>query len=118
MTPGVKLEEHQGWASHSNYVIRCHFGIIVPNKCYISVSDENGTKKNLHKNNKWLIFDDSKNHYAHNDSLFDRIVLIVDIKRPNNISIGKSTVGNTSELTNIIDYFKNKNKNKFSTSPI
>lgn len=116
MTPGLKLEEHQGWAMHSNFVIRCHFGIIVPEKCYISVSDEYGIQKKFHKNNEWLIFDDSKNHYAHNNSNEDRIVLIVDVERPTNVNIGKSTVGDTSELMNIVNYFKNKNKFPTTTS--
>lgn len=44
---GMKLVPHQGWGAHSNNVLRCHFGIIVPNvevgksrDCRISVADE------------------------------------------------------------------------------
>ena len=115
MTPGMKLTPHEGWASHSNYVIRCHFGIIVPDGCYISVKeidiyDKNDTEKiKYHKENEWLIFDDSKTHYAHNTSNSDRVVLIIDIERPKNIKIGQSKVGDSKELINIVNYFKEKN---------
>ena len=115
MTPGMKLTPHEGWASHSNYVIRCHFGITVPNGCYISVKeidiyDPNDTEKiKYHKENEWLIFDDSKTHYAHNTSNYDRVVLIIDVEMPKNIKIGKSKVGDSKELINIVNYFKEKN---------
>lgn len=111
---GTKLNEHEGWASHSNYVIRCHYGIIVPeNLCYIQVRDNktNKSQKEYHSESKWLIFDDSKTHYAHNKSNNDRIVLILDIHRPDNIQIGDSVIGDTKELIEIINYFKKKNIN-------
>lgn len=50
---GTKLNEHEGWASHSNYVIRCHYGLIIPkNLCYIYVRDNktNKEEKNFIKN--------------------------------------------------------------------
>ena len=99
--PGTKLNQHMGWGNHSNYVIRCHFGLSVPDGCYMSVDDE----IKLHKNNEWMIFDDSKNHYAHNPTNTDRIILIVDIVRPPHIRQGTSDVGDTKELIDIIKYF-------------
>lgn len=111
--PGMKLLPHQGWGNHSNNVIRCHFGLDVPNGCYISVSDNNNLSDQeikYHKNNEWLCFDDSKIHYAHNPTNKDRIVLIVDVVRPKNIKRGNSTIGDTKELAEIINYYKNKNK--------
>lgn len=58
-----------------------------------------------------MIFDDSKTHYAHNQSNEDRIVLIVDVARPDNIEIGTSDIGDSKELIEIINYFKIKNIN-------
>lgn len=111
---GTKLNEHEGWASHSNYVIRCHYGLIIPkNLCYIYVRDNktNKEEKKFHKKFEWLIFDDSKTHYAHNQSNEDRIVLIVDVARPDNIEIGTLDIGDSKELIEIIDYFRIKNIN-------
>jgi len=34
------LEKHQGWAELSNNVLRVHYGIVVPNECYIGVENE------------------------------------------------------------------------------
>jgi aspartyl/asparaginyl beta-hydroxylase (cupin superfamily) len=56
-----------------------------------------------------MCFDDSKTHYAENSSDSDRVVLIVDIIRPNNIQTGKSDVTDSKELLEIIDYFRKIN---------
>lgn len=112
MTPGMKLTPHEGWASHSNHVIRCHFGLMVPEGCYISVKEISGDDEEeyrFHRKGEWLCFDDSKTHYAHNSSRFDRIVLIVDVERPKHIATGKSQVGDTKELKKIVDYFRSQN---------
>jgi ornithine lipid ester-linked acyl 2-hydroxylase len=110
LSPGMKLVPHEGWGKHSNYVLRAHYGIIVPeNKCYIQVSRNNNIEQQYHENNKWIIFDDSKTHMAENKSNEERIVLIVDLERPSNIKTGTSTVGDTKELMEIINYFKSKN---------
>ncbi len=119
LSPGMKLTPHRGWGNHSNHVIRCHYGLSVPNGlgCYISVSDtENGKDTKLyHEQFKWLIFDDSKWHYAENKSTHDRIVLIVDIERPAHIKTGTSEVGDSKELLDIVNYFKEKNIKKLDT---
>jgi ornithine lipid ester-linked acyl 2-hydroxylase len=111
LSPGMKLNQHRGWGSYSNHVIRCHYGIIVPDNCYISVTRNNIEKKQYHKQFKWLIFDDSELHYAENKSNYDRIVLIIDVKRPSNIRTGNSEIGDTSELLEIANHFRNKNIN-------
>lgn len=107
-SPHTKLDIHQGWGSHSNYVIRCHYGLVIPNDCYVYVKDDMNEEKKYHKQFEWLAFDDSKFHLAENPSDSDRIVLIIDIERPNNIEIGKSIIGNTKELEEIVNYFKQK----------
>lgn len=106
LSPGMKLKYHWGWAKHSNYVIKCHYGLVVPEGCYISVYDNGKEERQYHEQFKWLIFDDSKQHYAENTSDDDRIVLIIDVERPPNIEIGKSDVGNSKELLEIVKYFK------------
>lgn len=110
LSPGMKLTPHEGWGKHSNFVLRSHYGLIVPeNKCYVMVSDDDRKEKQYHKNDRWIIFDDSKTHMAENSSKYDRIVLILDITRPKNIKKGKSKIGDTNELLEIVNYFKKKN---------
>lgn len=129
LSPKMKLNPHRGWGHHSNYVIRCHYGLMVPEGCYISVSnrnkpplfrsekfknivyDEHDRKEELrfHQKFQWLCFDDSKTHYAENTSDSDRIVLLLDIERPLNIKVGNSIDGDTEELKTIINYYKSKN---------
>lgn len=92
--PNTSIVPHQGWWKLSNYVLRCHLGIIIPGPAYIYCENE----KVRQEVGKWIIFDDSKEHYADNHSLEDRIVLILDIKRPLNVEIGKSQIEDTKEL--------------------
>ena len=107
LSPHTKLKSHNGWAFYSNYILRCHYGIIVPKKCYIVVKDKKGTSKKYHENNKWIIFDDSKMHYAVNNSSKERIILIIDVKRPFNVKKGSSTSEESNELIDLINYYKN-----------
>jgi len=110
LSAGMKLTPHRGWGSHSNNVLRTHYGIDVPeNKCYIKVSDDKREEKQYHQNDRWIVFDDSKTHMAENTSQSDRIVLIIDINRPSYVRRGTSEVGDTKELLDIIDYFAKKN---------
>ena len=116
--PGMKLKPHRGWGSHSNHVLRCHFGLNVPkeNACFISVADKFDQENNIpideeiryHSQDKWLVFDDSKHHYAENPTDADRIVLILDIDRPPKVKAGTSDEKDTKELLEIINSFKNK----------
>lgn len=111
MDPYITLTPHKGWGNHSNNVIKCYFGIIVPkNKCFISVKDDDDTKEISYlEENKLTIFDDSKTHYSLNLSNKVRIVLIINIERPNNIEKGKSEIGDTKELIQLINYLKQNN---------
>jgi beta-hydroxylase len=97
----TSLEPHQGWANLSNYILRCHLGIIIPGNSYIYCDNE----KRKQEINKWIIFDDSKLHWADNNSNSDRIVLILDIKRPNYIKLGQSNIEETSELKEFINIY-------------
>lgn len=109
LSSGMKLKPHKGWGDHSNHVIRCHYGLVIPEKCYVSVADETKEEIKHHKKFQWLIFDDSKTHYAENKSKSDRIVLIIDIERPKTIKTGTSDIGDSKELLDIVNYFRSKN---------
>ena len=108
--PKSKLEPHQGWADHSNNVIRCHFGLQVPDDCLVLVSHDGKTyEQEYQQRGKWIVFDDSKYHYATNNSDQERVVLIVDIERPDFIQKGTSTIEFSDELVGFMTEF-NKNK--------
>jgi hypothetical protein len=111
----TKLIPHYGWGSHSNNVLRCHYGIVLPSdksKSYVSVSDDETSSEEIqyHKLNDWIVFDDSKLHYAENKSNEERIVLIVDVERPSHIKKGTSNVEETSELLEIVNKMKKLNE--------
>jgi aspartyl/asparaginyl beta-hydroxylase (cupin superfamily) len=117
--PGTKLNPHCGWGGHSNHVIRCHFGFKVPNGYYVSVKDDqnidNDEEIKFHKEREWLMFDDSRIHYVHNPTEYERIVLIVNVKHPKRIKTGDSVMGDTKELLQIVNLFqttKYQNKQK------
>ena len=111
LSPGMKLKPHRGWGNHSNYVLRCHYGLIVPccspqreKSCYIKVNDN----IQYHGNDEWMVFDDSETHMAENRSDQDRLVLIIDLERPVHIPPGTSEVGDTKELNEIVEYFRQR----------
>lgn len=102
--PNTKLSLHTGWADLSNYVLRCHLCLSLPRDgpCGLIVEEE----VMCHEIDNILIFDDSKRHRAFNDSTTtDRIVLIVDILRPNDIPLGTAIGGHTEELDHFVNSF-------------
>lgn len=111
LSAGMKLKPHRGWGNHSNFVLRCHYGLRVPVGCYIEITDHKTGKveRQYHGEDEWMVFDDSEIHMAANESDEDRIILIIDIDRPEDVQLGNSTVGDTTELKNIVEYFKKLN---------
>lgn len=95
------IHPHQGWAKLSNRVLRCHLPLIVKKGNYIGVNN----KKKFHQEGRLIIFDDSKEHYSVNLSDKDRIVLIIDIKRPIWVKPGISNIPETPQLLKIIDTY-------------
>jgi aspartyl/asparaginyl beta-hydroxylase (cupin superfamily) len=71
----TKIKPHKGF---TKMVIRVHLGLVIPNDCGIRVGDE--TKK--WQEGKLIIFDDSFEHEAWNNSDKDRFVLMLDIANP------------------------------------
>jgi hypothetical protein len=104
--PGTRLKMHKGWGNLSNNVLRCHYGIDVPDKCYLYVIDPYGNNMMQQENKKWIVFDDSLYHSAENKSDRDRIVLIIDIERPEYLHKGISDIQDTEELKSFIEAIK------------
>ena len=101
LSPGTVLTPHRGWGSLSNHVLRCHYGIYVPKGNSIIVDNE----ERYLEENEIVVFDDSKIHYAKNNGNDDRIVLIIDMERPNWIPKGRSKVDNSAELIDFVKEF-------------
>ena len=97
------IDSHTGWGELSNYVLRCHIPIHIPDKemCGVSV----GGIIHYHNPKDIICFDDSIIHNAFNFSDNERIVLIIDILRPKNIKKGNAPINTTKELKDIIDFF-------------
>ncbi len=117
LSPNLKLDAHQGYGSHSNNILRCHYPIIVPkkkNSCKIHLADSYQSKYESvsYKKFKWIIFDDAKVHWVENQGESDRIVLLLDIERPEFVEKGQSIEGDSTELLQLIEYFKSNNIEK------
>jgi aspartyl/asparaginyl beta-hydroxylase (cupin superfamily) len=107
--PGVQLSPHTGWADLSNHVLRCHLCLKVPlgphgeAVCGMEVEDE----IRYHTENDILIFDDSKRHLAFNNSdTEDRVILIIDLMRPQDIPLGAAVGAHTPQLDDFISQFR------------
>ena len=76
MRPGTQIQAHRG---PTNLRVRCHLGIAVPDgDCAIRVGD----RSERWNEGRCLVFDDSFEHEAWNQTTGDRIVLIVDLWHP------------------------------------
>lgn len=78
LEPNTTLSEHHG---ETNAIMRCHLGIEVPAPhpiCSMKVAgEERGWEEG-----KWFLFNDAQHHSAWNKSDKRRIVLIIDVVRP------------------------------------
>ena len=75
LRPGVRIPPHTGY---TNARLICHLPLIVPGGCGLRVGNE--TRE--WKSGEALIFDDSMEHEAWNESAEPRVVLLFDIWRP------------------------------------
>lgn len=75
LRPGARIPAHTGML---NTRLICHLPLVVPDRCGFRVGNET---KEWHEG-ELLIFDDTIEHEAWNESDQDRIVLIFDIWRP------------------------------------
>jgi len=86
LSKNARLDQHYGYSPSSNYILRNHLGIIVPDNCGMWVNDE----IKFHKEKEWITFDDSKLHTAFNNSNQERYILLIDLARPDYIKTGNS----------------------------
>jgi aspartate beta-hydroxylase len=75
LAPGTRLSAHCG---PSNFRLRCHLGLVVPDGCRIRV----GSETRAWRAGECLVFDDSFEHEVWHDGDSDRIVLIADMWHP------------------------------------
>lgn len=75
LAPHAHVKPHVGWAKS---VYRLHLGLVVPPGCHLRVADET----RAWKEGECLIFDDTVEHEAWNDSEKPRTVLLLDFLRP------------------------------------
>lgn len=101
--PDTELGFHRGWADLSNHILRCHLGLDIPagDTCAMVV----GGQVQHHKTGEILVFDDSKLHKAYNNSTETRVILIVDLFRPEDIPRGRAVGSHTTELDEFISKF-------------
>jgi hypothetical protein len=78
LEPGKRIFPHMG---DTNAVFRCHFGIDIPERlphCGIRVKDE----VRSWKTGGWIVFTDAYSHETWNRSAKPRIILLMDVIRP------------------------------------
>jgi beta-hydroxylase len=75
LKPKTKIKPHTGRPID---VLRCHLGLIIPKDCGLQVNGE--TQK--WENGKVFVFDDTYLHSAWNDSEEERVILLLDFKKP------------------------------------
>ncbi|THD36099.1 MAG: hypothetical protein E7773_09205 [Sphingomonas sp.] len=86
LAPGARIGAHCGMF---NTRLVCHLPLIVPPKCGFRV----GNEVREWQEGRLLIFDDSIEHEAWNDSDRDRVVLIFDVWRPELSAQERNEVG-------------------------
>ena len=95
---------HKDWGVVSNNILRCHYGLIVPEKCGFII--ENWVE--FHENDKWLAGDISKTHTSFNKSNDDRHIILVDMERPKSIPVGDCKISINDDLAIFLGKFFNK----------
>lgn len=75
LKPGVRIPPHCGYL---NTRLICHLPLIVPPGCHFRVGNE---QRQWRKGEAW-VFDDSIEHEAWNSSHETRVILLVDVWRP------------------------------------
>lgn len=95
LTPGAHIPPHRGML---NCRLIAHLPLIVPEGCWLRVGNE--TRR--WQQGKLLIFDDSIEHEARNDSAETRIVLLFDLWRPELHEDEKAAI---SDIFDTIDRF-------------
>jgi aspartyl/asparaginyl beta-hydroxylase (cupin superfamily) len=78
MEPNSEIRPHYG---DTNAIYRCHFGIVIPGQLP-DIGFQAGYEKRSWEEGKFLIFNDAAYHKAWNYTNERRLVLILDVVRP------------------------------------
>jgi ornithine lipid ester-linked acyl 2-hydroxylase len=78
LAPGSTISPHCG---DTNAIFRCHFGLQIPAQAPTCALKVKGIEKSW-TNGKWLIFTDAYVHEAYNSSKEERIIILMDVLRP------------------------------------
>ena len=78
MSPGTHITPHRGYDGWAQFVLRCHLGLIVNDRCALRV----GSETRAWHEGKTLVFCDATEHEAWNFGNEDRVVLLLDFRNP------------------------------------
>ncbi|HSL68993.1 MAG TPA: aspartyl/asparaginyl beta-hydroxylase domain-containing protein [Longimicrobiales bacterium] len=78
LAPGAHIVPHRGYEGYAGYVLRFHLGLQVPQGCAMRVGPE--TRSWIEGGS--LVFDDSTEHEAWNNSNQTRTILLCDFLNP------------------------------------
>mmetsp|Transcript_35726 Transcript_35726/g.52393 ORF Transcript_35726/g.52393 Transcript_35726/m.52393 type:complete len:275 (-) Transcript_35726:13-837(-) len=98
--PRTLLSAHTGWEDLANHVLRVHVPLRVPPGGLCGVWVDGCVE--YHRKDRVVIFDDSKVHRAFNHSEEERIMLIIDLERFDDLPRGTAVGGHTEELDKFI----------------
>jgi hypothetical protein len=101
LDPETTLGAHTGWQDLANHVYRVHIPLVVAEGGLCGTWVDGCIE--THQVGRPLCFDDSKVHRAFNYSRYERIVLILDLARPEILPIGTASGGHSEELDKFIE---------------
>lgn len=78
LAPGTHVKPHVGYEGWSQYVLRCHLGLIVNDACEMRVASETMRWRQ----GKVAIFCDAIEHEVWNRGTTERVVLLLDFRNP------------------------------------
>jgi beta-hydroxylase len=78
LAPGAHIVPHRGYEGYAGYVLRFHLGLHIPDDCAMRV----GPETRSWSEGGILVFDDSTEHEAWNQSTQTRTVLLCDFINP------------------------------------
>ena len=106
LKPGTHIVPHKGYDDYSEKVYRFHMGMIVP-EGDIGIRVEKDIRK--WKNAKSFVFDDFMIHEAWNFTCQNRLVLIIDFLKNENILPDSIKFVDKNFNNSVKTYFKNDN---------
>jgi beta-hydroxylase len=78
LAPGTRIKPHVGCEGRAQYVLRCHLGLVVNDRCEMRV----GTETRKWQRGKVAISCDATEHEVWNRGNTERVILLVDFRNP------------------------------------